>query len=104
MFSLTNQIFLVLLSFSESLTRGQAKCLSLNVEAYMITPTLIDLNPVELKHYHPFMISLDKCSVSCNVLSSKFGYQKETKDINVKVFKLIANKNGTHGKTSFIWL
>ena len=31
----------------------------------MIRRTLIDLNPVELNHYL-FMISLDKCSGSCN--------------------------------------
>ena len=31
----------------------------------MIRPTLIDLNPVEL-NYYLFMISLDKCSGSCN--------------------------------------
>ena len=36
----------------------------------MIRPTCIDLNPVQLK-YCPFMISLDKRSGSCNVLSPK---------------------------------
>ena len=36
----------------------------------MVRPTGIDLNPVEL-NYYPFMISLDKCSGSCNVLSPK---------------------------------
>ena len=34
----------------------------------MIRLTLIDLSRVELKYY-PFMISLDKCSRSCNGLS-----------------------------------
>ena len=36
----------------------------------MLRPTVIDLNPVELKYY-PFMISVDKYSGSCNVLSPK---------------------------------
>ena len=36
----------------------------------MIWPTLVDLNPVEFKYY-PFMISLDKCDGSCNILSPK---------------------------------
>ena len=36
----------------------------------MVRPTLIDFNPVELRSY-PFMISLDKCSGNCNVLSQK---------------------------------
>ena len=36
----------------------------------MIRPTLVDLNPVELKQY-PFIISLDKCTESCNVFQKK---------------------------------
>ena len=58
----------------------------------MIRPTLIDLSPVELKFYS-FMNSLDKCNGSCNVLSPKICILKKTKDINVKVFNIITNKN-----------
>ena len=36
----------------------------------MVRLTLIDLNPVEFKYY-PFMINLNKCTGSCNVLSPK---------------------------------
>ena len=54
----------------------------------MVRPTLIDLNPVELKYY-PFMISLNKYTGSCNVLSPKICVLKETKDINVKAFNMI---------------
>ena len=71
----------MLLSFSESLTCYQTKCLSLNDEpcmGCMATPTLIDLNLVELKYY-PFMISLDKCSGSCNILSPKYVFQRKQK-------------------------
>ena len=66
----------------------------LNDEPCMVRTTLIDLNPVELKYY-PFMISLVKCSGSCNVLSPKICVPKpkKTKDINVKVFNMIPNKN-----------
>ena len=39
------------------------------------------------------MISLDKCNGSCNVLSPKICALKETKDINVKVFNMLTNKN-----------
>ena len=53
-----------------SLARNQTKCLSLNYEPCIVRPTLIDLNPVEPK-YFPFVISLDKYSGICNVLSSK---------------------------------
>ena len=57
----------------------------------MVKPTLIDKNPVDLKYY-PFMISLNKCTGSCNVLSPKICVSKETKDINVKAFNIITNK------------
>ena len=67
MFSPIKQVFIALLSFSSSLA---TKCISLNDELCMIRPTIIDLNPVELKYY-PFMISLGKYSGSCNVLSPK---------------------------------
>ena len=50
----------------------------------MVRPTLvINLNHVELKYY-PFMINLDKYNGR---------YSKKTKDINVKTFKMITNKN-----------
>ena len=71
-------MFIVLLSFSESLAWNQNKCLFLNHESCMVRPTLIDLNPVELKYY-PFMISLDKCTGNCNVLSPKMCVPKERK-------------------------
>ena len=58
----------------------------------MLRPTLVDLNPVEF-NYYPFMISLNKCTGSCNVLSSSICVPKETKDINIKVFNMTANKN-----------
>ena len=72
-------LIIVLLSFSESLA---TKCLFLNDEPYMVRSTLIDLNPIELKYY-PFMISLDKFTGSCNVLSANICVPKEIKDMNV---------------------
>ena len=44
----------------------------------MVRPTLIDLNPFELKYY-PFIISLDKCNGNCNVLSPKISVTKKKK-------------------------
>ena len=69
MFSLTKQMFIVLLSCSESLARvakvsDRTKYVPLNDEPSMIRPTFIDLNLVELKYYL-FMIILDKCNGSC---------------------------------------
>ena len=68
------------------------KTAPLNNEPCMVRPTLIDLNPLELKNYS-FMISLGKCSESCNVLSPKICVPKKAKGINVKAFNLITNKN-----------
>ena len=59
--------FIVLLN-SLARVADLAKCLLLNDEPCMVRRTIFDMNPVEPKHY-PFMISLNKCSRSCNVLS-----------------------------------
>ena len=72
-------MIIVSLNFSSSLS---AKCLSLNNEHYMIRTTPTDLIPVERKYY-PFMISLDKCTGSCNVLSPEICAPKETNDIKI---------------------
>ena len=69
----------------------QTKCLFLNDESCMVRPSLIDMNPVELKYY-PFIIGLNKCTGSCNLLSPKICVPKETKDINVKAFNVIKTK------------
>ena len=58
----------------------------------MARPTLIDKNPVEVKYYL-FIISLNKCTASCNVLSPKISVLKETKDIFIKAFNMMTNKN-----------
>ena len=82
-------LFVVLLSFNESLA------------IFMVRPTLIDMNPVELKY--PFMISLNKFTWICNVLSQKKTLDpKETKDINVIAFNMITNKDEAKAETEHI--
>ena len=85
-FSLTKQMFILLLSFNGSLVCNRTKCLFLNDELCMVRPTPIDMNPVQLRYY-PFMISLNKCSGNFNVFSLKVDISKETKDINVTACK-----------------
>ena len=68
------------------------KCLLLNDEPCMVRPTIIDMNPAELKYY-PFMISSNKCTESCNVLSPRICVTKETKDRYVKASYMITNKD-----------
>ena len=67
----------------------------------MVRPTIIDMNSVEVKYY-PFMISLNKCTGSCNVLSPKICVPKETKDINVKAFNMITKKDEAKAMTEHI--
>ena len=61
----------------------------------MITPTLIDLNPVKL-NYYPFMTSLDKCNGTCNAvddLYTKICVPNKTKGINVQESNMITRIN-----------
>ena len=48
------------------------------------------------------MISLNKCTGSCNVLSPKICVPKERKDINVKAFNMIRNKDEAKAMTEHI--
>ena len=48
------------------------------------------------------MFSLNKSSGSCNVLSSKNYVPKEAKDMNVKAFNIITNKDETKATTEHI--
>ena len=48
------------------------------------------------------MFSLNKSSGSCNVLSSKNCVPKEAKDMNVKAFNIITNKDETKAMTEHI--
>ena len=66
----------------------------------MIRPTLIDLNYLGLKYY-PIMISIDKCTGSCNALSPKNVFHKKQKT-NVKALNMITNKNEARAMTKHI--
>ena len=72
-YKLTFSLFIVLLSFSESLAK---KCLFLNDKPCMVRPILIGMNPVEDK-YCPFVISIYRFTGICNVLSSKIYVPKK---------------------------
>ena len=72
-------LVIAFLSFSESLAYDGTKCLFLNDETCMVRPIIINMNPNELKSYL-FVISLNKCTGSCNVLSQKlYVFQRKQK-------------------------
>ena len=50
------------------------------------------MNPNQLKYY-PFIISFKKCTGSWNVLSPEICVPIETKDINVKSYNMITDKD-----------
>ena len=91
-------LFFVLLGFSRSLA---TKCLFLNDDPCKVRPTFIDVNPNEHKYY-PFMVRLNKYTGSYNVLSPKICVPKESKDINVKAFNMITNKDKDKAMTEHI--
>ena len=73
------------------------KCLFLNDEPCMVRPTIINMNPVELKYY-PFMISLNKCTGSCKIPDSIVQHVIQIKNgiikhVNVNVKIIIRVKN-----------
>ena len=88
-------MFIALLRVSKSLA---TKCLLLNDKPYMVRPTIIDMSPNELDYY-PLMISSNKCTGSCSVLSPKIRVPKETKGLNVEAFSMITNKDETKKMT-----
>ena len=74
MFRLIKQVFIGLLSFSNSITStisasNYTKCLYLNSQQCMIQPTLINLHSNEYTRelcYYPFAVNLDRYVGSCN--------------------------------------
>ena len=68
---------------------------------YWVVVALIDLNLIELKYY-PFMISLDTCNGSCNVISPKICVPRKKKNINVKAFNRMTNKDEAEAMTEHI--
>ena len=88
---LINQVFIALFCFSRPLA---IKCASLKNEPYILRPTFIDLNSIDL-NYYPFMIILDKCNESCNAVddvSVKICASSKVKGVQVKVGNMRTRK------------
>ena len=94
MFKLIKQVFIVLLSFSGSLT---TKCASLNNEQYI--PTLISLNPDnhdQRLHQYPVILSLHRRNWICNTaddLSSRLCVSNKSTDAILNGFNMITGTN-----------
>ena len=94
MFKLIKQVFIVLLSFSGSLT---TKCASLNNEQYI--PTLISLNSDnhdQRLHQYPVILSLHRRNWICNTvddLSSRLCVSSKSTDAILNGFNMITGTN-----------
>ena len=88
-------MFLVL---SSNIVNGSnhTKCVLLSNQKCMNQPTLINLHPNEYSqefHYYPFVVKLDRCIGSCNILndlSKKVCVPNKTEDLNLSMVNMIA--------------
>ena len=73
------------------------ECVSIINEKCMSRPKVINLNKDEPVFY-PYSIKINQCSGSCNTINDPFAklcVRDITKNINVKVFNLMARINET---------
>ena len=71
MFGIINKMLIVLLASIVSAST-HTKCVSLSTQKCEIQPTLINLHPNEYSqelHYYLFVVKLDICAQSCNILN-----------------------------------
>ena len=94
MFDFIEKIFTGLLTSTVNAYK-QIKCLSLSYQKCTTQHTLINLHPNGCTQglcYYPFMVNLDRCIRSCNILndlSNKICVSNETEDLNVSVLNKI---------------
>ena len=92
----------ILLFSSLSYVADLTNYLFFNDEPCIDRPTIIIyLNPVEHRNY-PFMISLNKCTGSCNVLSPKKYVPKKPKRYRSQTFNVMTNNDEAKAITKHI--
>ena len=74
------------------------KCVSLSTQKCEIQPTLINLHPNEYSqelHYYLFVVKLDICAQSCNILNdlSSRVWVPNKIDLNIHDFNMVIWKN-----------
>ena len=84
-------------SLFSALKTNALKCISMINQKYMSRPKTIDLNS-DQPVFYPYSIKVNKCSGSCNTINDPFAklcVPDIAKNINVKVFNLMARINET---------
>ena len=85
------------ISFSKMVKVKSLECMSVINQKCISRPKIIDINANEPVFY-PYSIEVNKCSGSCNTINNPFAklcVPDITKNINVKVFNLMARINET---------
>ena len=96
----------MLLTFSKSLfsivnAPDYTKCISLSNQQCMTQPSFIKLHPNEYTHglrYYSFAVNLDRCLGSYNTLNdltNRVCLSNKAEDLNLNLFNLIAEINGS---------
>ena len=98
MFGLIKKTFMGL-SISIVYASNHKKYVLLSNQKCMIQLTVINLHPNEYSqefHYDPFVVKLNRCVGSCNVLndlSNKVCVPSKIEDLNLSVFSMITGMN-----------
>ena len=77
------------------------ECVSVTYQEYMSRPKIIDINKNEIVFY-PLSIKVNKCSSNCNNINdfmAKLCIPDTIKDMNIKVFNMLARINETRKLT-----
>ena len=98
MFGFVKKMFFIGLAILSSFTNASSLiCISMNNQACNARPEIINIisnNPL----FYPFGIKTNKCSGNCNNINdpyAKICVTDVVKDLNVKVFNLMARTNGS---------
>ena len=92
----------LLINFFNAIKVNSLECMSMINQKCMFRPNIIDINANE-PVFCPYSIKVNKCSGSCNTINDSFAklcVPGITKNINVKVFNLMARINETR---QIIW-
>lgn len=97
--------FILILSFCRSLACGtkasdRTKWISLNNEACLARPALIDFNSYKL-YYYSFIVSVDRCNRSCDTPSGKIFLLNKREYANLNVLNMISEINELTKHISF---
>ena len=101
MLGFVKKVFFAGLTILSSFTSGNSlSCISMNNQECKVRPQIVNVNSDEPVFY-PFCIKTSKCSGSCNNINNPYAKRcvpDVTKNLNVKVFNLMARTNETRHK------